>query len=300
MKILIKHIIVLCFSLLNFNALANDSVRILNIIEPQQNVGVRIGDTLTRHITLEVDKPYELSKNGLPKKGELIDGIELKEIMLTSKKNGQSTIYDLDLTYQVFRHIEKPELVKLEAMQLPITGGAEALVIDIPTWQFWYSPLATGELRTAIRYVKPQMPATLVSTRQHEIRLAAFTSIFILGLVFWIYANVDGRWLPFMGGEFASAHKKLRKLGKNSADIRPAYGYLHHAFNRVYGKNLFAKDIDDFTVIYPKFTALKADIIHFFNQSNKALFDQQAADAAVIKDLLQLSRRLRDCERGLK
>jgi mxaA protein len=300
MKILIKHIVVLCFSLLSFNAAASDSVRILNIIEPQQNVGVRIGDTLTRHITLEVDQPYELSKNGLPKKGEQIDGIELKEIVLASKKNGQSIIYDLDLTYQVFRHIEQPELVKLEAMQLPITGGSEPIVINIPTWQFWYSPLASGELRTAIRYVKPQMPATFVSTRQHEVGLAAFISLFILGLLLWIYTNLDGRWLPLMGGEFASAHKKLRKLGKNPTDIRPAYGYLHHAFNRIYGQNLFAKDIDDFTAEYPKFAALKEDLIHFFSQSNKALFDQQVVDATEIKDLLQLSRRLRDCERGLK
>jgi mxaA protein len=45
---------------------------------------------------------------------------------------------------------------------------------------------------------------------------------------------------------------------------------------------------------------MKGEIEQFFNDSNQSLYSIEARDSAkVIQNLVQLSKQLRDCERGV-
>ena len=107
--------------------------------------------------------------------------------------------------------------------------------------------------------------------------------------------------LPFMNGAFAQAHRKIKKLNKNKANEQKALLYMHQAFNKIHGANLFANDVGDFVLINPAYASLKTEITHFFERSNAALFsDQNENGEQLINELITLSKALRDCERGVK
>jgi len=69
---------------------------------------------------------------------------------------------------------------------------------------------------------------------------------------------------------------------------------------RIYGANIFARDIDHFITIRPTFAKMKAEISEFFDYSNKSLYATEPRDSAkIIQNLVHLSKALRDCERGV-
>ena len=104
-----------------------------------------------------------------------------------------------------------------------------------------------------------------------------------------------------MNGEFAQAHRSIKRLPSNEASEKYALVYMHQAFNSIYGANLFAREIEQFLAKNPKFNILRSEIFHFFEQSNTSFFASQSQHSVyVISGLLALSKRLRDCERGVK
>jgi mxaA protein len=127
--------------------------------------------------------------------------------------------------------------------------------------------------------------------------------------------NADGNWLPFMGGAFAKAHRQLKRMAKSSmaksstaktaveetsALEKRALVYVHQAFNQHYGANMFARDIEHFVGLRPSFKKMKAEIAQFFDESNQSLYSVEPRNSQkIITDLAQLSKRLRDCERGV-
>jgi mxaA protein len=272
----------------------------IKLTNPSHSVGIRIGDVLHRRILLTVNQPYQISKNSFPVKGRTIKGLELAEIEVKATQSGDKNIYDIDLAYQVFHHVNTPVVMELPSEKFALTGGPKALSIDIPAWHFWFSPLVAGDISNAIANLQPQQPMPFVGIANHKNALVIFLLLFVAGLIGMIYINADKRWLPFMGGAFARAHRQLKHLPKTRDEERKALFYLHQAFNQVNGANLFAQDIDGFLRHHPSFAKLKADIQLFFDSSNKSLFaDQRHDSAAFMQGLVAFSRQLRDCERGI-
>jgi len=188
----------------------------------------------------------------------------------------------------------------LPAEQFAFTGGAKALSIKVPAWRFWFSPLVAEGINNAKENLQPQFAPTLIDINAHHTKFLLSLALFITGLLGLIYINADKRWLPFMNGEFAQAHRSLKKLPSNEAAEKNALVYMHQAFNNIYGKNLFADEVVQFLANYPKFSILKIEIVHFFEQSNASLFGSQPQNGEhFIKELIALSKRLRDCERGV-
>ena len=121
-----------------------------------------------------------------------------------------------------------------------------------------------------------------------------------MGLLSLVYVNADKRWLPFMNGAFAQAHRNIKKLKNTQASSKNAFMYMHQAFNKIYGANLFATNLDEFLITHPKYQKLSGEIRKFFELSNRALFaSQHASDTQFLQSLIALSKRLRDCERGV-
>lgn len=311
MKSIIKKMLFLtaafgAFALMNPCLAAQESeASIVNIINPSKSVGVQIGDLLNREIEIEVLKPYQISKNAFPVKGTNQNGVELNDIKIDSKTNDEKTTYKIKLSYQVFGYSAKPSVMQLPAEHIEVTDGkanaSTPVSINIPAWRFWQASLVPTGLKSAKDSVQPQHKPTLIDLNPHKTRLIVLIAMFVTGLIGLVYINADKQWLPFMNGAFAQAHRKIKKLSKNKANEQKALLYMHQAFNKIHGANLFASDVNYFVSANQAYTSQKAEILRFFEYSNAALFSDHAENSEqLINELITLSKTLRNCERGVK
>jgi len=274
-------------------------VKILSTINPSTSNNIQMGDVLSRSIEVEVDAAYQLPKTSLPMKGESRNGIELRDVSVRTSKGSSTNIYKITLSYQVFVSAAKPVVMQLPDEHLALIGGAKALSIDIPAWRFWYAPLVAEGITNAKDNMQPQSKPALIDLNMHRLRFWAALALLVTGLFGLVYVNADKRWLPYMNGAFAQAHRNIKKLAHKQAANKDALMYMHQAFNKVYGANLFANELEHFLAANPKFLKMKQEITQFFEQSNAALFANHAASATQLQQLETFSKRLRDCERGV-
>lgn len=273
----------------------------LSVVNPPSTYGVHIGDVLTRTLVVEASSGDTLAKNSLPKKGRKQGGIELVGVAVQSQAQSGHTRYTVQFDYQVFAASATPSVMYLPAEKLTVA----ATTVDIPAWGFWFSPLVTGGTTTARKNILPEVKTPLIDSHVHQQGLVVSLGLTVISLLALLYINADGQWLPFMGGAFARAHRQLKRLAKSAkpktaAEEKKALVYLHQAFNQHYGANIFARDVDEFVRLRPGFKGLQQEITQFFEASNQSLYDVKSRDSRqVIAQLVQLSKRLRDCERGV-
>lgn len=279
-------------------AMAAPDGRILRIDNPPQPYGVQIGDILQRTLQIELAPGYALSPSSLPVEGTRSGGMELVDVAV-DQAQGMDTRYTVQLRYQVFAQAAAPASLALPATKLAATGDGKTLTLAVPAWRFWFAPLvAVDNFKAAQASLQPSLGPVLVETQPQRLGLAIYAALAAIGLVGLVYVNADRRWLPFMGGPFARAHRRIKRLRRQPAQQKEALFHLHQAFNQTFGASVFAADIERFVARHPRFEALKAQIAAFFERSNRALFagDEQGMSAA---ELLALSRSLRDSERGV-
>lgn len=276
----------------------------LKVTNPPSTHGVHLGDVLSRTVVVDAPTAYQLADNALPKKGSKHDGIELVEVALQTQSKADHIQYTLQLHYQVFAVRTQPDVMHLPAEKLTFSG-AHATTLAVPAWGFWFSPLVSGGTATAKKNLLPEVKTPLIESRANQQRLGAFLTMAMASLVALLYMNADGHWLPFMGGAFARAHRQLKRLAnsskpKTAVEEKKALVYLHQAFNQHYGANIFARDVEAFVSLRPGFKGMQQEITQFFEASNQSLYDVSARDSQqVIARLVQLSKQLRDCERGV-
>lgn len=279
--------------------------KIISLSNPAQAYGVQIGDKLSRRVVLDVPAPFKIAEGSFPKKGSKNNGVELVEIDVVTDQQKDNTRYTVNLSYQAFISSEKPIVMQLPAEKLSLTGSANAGALEVPAWSFWFSPIVIGSIEAAVKNIQPEAMPPLVDVSAHKARLVLFVSLLTATLLVLLYLNADGNWLPFMGGAFARAHRQLKRLAKTSgaktvAEEKQALVYVHQAFNHHFGANMFARDIETFVAKHSNFKKMKAMIAQFFNESNHSLYAIEPRDSQkVIADLVQLSKQLRDCERGV-
>lgn len=273
------------------------NARDISIKNPPRNVGLRIGDVLTRTVSVDLPPGFRIAKSALPQKGSQHQGIELVNVTLDEKSAGKAMHYTLTLRYQIFAHRAQPGVLQLPEETIAATGDKQALTITVPTWRFWLSPLAVSTMASAKANVMPELPPTPIATQEHQFRLFACLILLATGLLGLLYINAERAWLPLMGGPFARAYRRLKRLPATS--VQPAYLLLHQAFNRTYGSSLFAADIPVFIAQHPRFSPLQAEIEAFFQASSASLFAgrQSEIENTAKADVVRLCRQLRDCER---
>lgn len=275
------------------------AVKVRSLINPMHSNAIQIGDVLQRTIEVEVNANYQLPKTSLPIKGENRNGIELRDIAVQTTKSGESVIYTIFLSYQVFASAAKPVVMQLPEEHFSLTGGAKALSIVVPAWRFWYSPLVAEGLSNAKAHMQPQVRPSYLSQTPYYTGLWVSLGLLVIGLLGLVYVNADKSWLPWMNGAFSQAHRQIKQLGNEPVSDRHAFMHMHQAFNKLYGENLFANELDKFFVAHPKFIKMQAEIVQFFAQSNAALFGQHPSSSSELQHLKVLSKRFRDCERGV-
>ena len=281
------------------------TAKLVSLINPTQTYGVRIGDKLSRKLVLDVPAPFKISDSAFPKKGSKNNEIELVEVGVITDQQKENTRYTINLTYQIFTSSSNPTVMQLPVEKLSLTGGAKSEALQIPAWSFWFSPIVTGGIDAAQKNIHPEATPPLVDVSVHKTRFAVFVSLLAVSLLALLYLNADGNWLPFMGGAFAKAHRQLKRLAKSSGaktavEEKQALVYIHQAFNQHFGANMFARDIEPFVAKRSSFKKMQAEIAQFFDESNQSLYAVELRNSPkIIADLVQLSKELRACERGV-
>jgi len=279
--------------------------KIISLTNPTQTYGVQIGDKLSRKIVLEVPWPFKIAESAFPKKGSKNNGVELVEVSVITDQQKKSSRYTVNLSYQLFANPGKPIVMQLPAEKLSFAGGSKVEILEVPAWNFWFSPIVTGGIETAEKNIQPEVMPPLVETSAHKSRLVIFVSLLVVSLLALLYLNADGNWLPFMGGAFAKAHRQLKRLAKlgvtkTTVEEKQALVYIHQAFNQHFGANMFARDIEPFVAKHSSFKKMQAEITQFFDESNQSLYAVEPRDSQkIIVDLVRLSKQLRACERGI-
>ncbi|WP_020167178.1 MULTISPECIES: hypothetical protein [Methylotenera] len=303
-------------AVLCMNASAKDAVDsvsnkalIVSVSNPNSSYGIQIGDALVRKVIIKAPLSFELAANDLPKKGKKDKGIELTGIDVKTDVQKTHTFYTLNLHYQPFNSSTTPVVMSLPVENFRIThvkkSGNTPQNIELPAWNFWFSPIVIGGIDTAEKNMQPDVKPPLVENRKDQILLILFAVLLVGSVLIFVYINADGQWLPFTRGAFSRAHRQIKRLSKKSVtktakDEKQALVYLHEAFNQHYGANIFARDIDHFIQLRPTFKKMKVDIEQFFDDSNHSLYAIETNDSAkVIEGLLTLSKQLRHCERGI-
>jgi mxaA protein len=275
--------------------------RIVAIANPVQSNGIHIGDVLTRNVIIAVKPPYQLSRSSFPSKGVTRDGLELVDFSMEAQSKAGATQYQITLSYQVFSHSAAPAVMRLPAERLMLSGGPQAHYVEIPAWQFWFSPLVLANITTAKSNLQPQVKPEPIDESVHYAIFSGCLALLAGALVALVYLNADKNWLLFMGGPFAQAHRRIKRIAPAEGGDIKALHYLHQAFNQVHGGNLFAGELEIFLARHPAFSNMKTEIASFFERSSHALFAAPPDDkGAFIREMVMLSRSLRDCERGVK
>jgi len=279
----------------------DNSIPISNLTNPARSTGIQIGDVLQRSMTFETSTPQNMITKALPAKGTRNDEVELIAANIVRMKDGSKNQYKLELRYQVFTNATRSKVMALPAQTIKISS-TEQLVL--PAWRFWFSPLVETSIVNAKANVQPQLKAPTIDLNHHAMGLKVFSVMLILSIIGLIYVNANNQWLPFCKGNFAPAHKQIKLLSRSKVSdanrLKKALFSLHTSFNKTYGSNLFANDVDEFISQHPRFKSLDQQILEFFTLSNQTLFSRDRQDdPELLLKLLSISKSLRDCERGV-
>lgn len=289
-----------------------EGVVTIALTDPSHKAGYTIGDILTRHFVVTIQKPYALIPESLPiigyekkYRGQPL-GINVSDIKHTSKDKGKQVIHGITISYQVFTSsvVAKPGALPTEYLRLINleSKGKEIVKYRIPSFEFVISPLSIfGQVKVEDDMDGFRGPLLLDAHAEKQ-RLKIFITILIISLVGLLYMLGKHAWLPRMGGPFARAFKAIRKLPNDQAGLQIAVSKVHESLNSAAGNSLFIDNLDAFLVKKPAFNVIKNEILQFFALSSHVFFEPNAKHQAgdePIKWLTQFCRRCRDCERGL-
>lgn len=271
------------------------AVSVMSVHNPAQYAGIQLGDVLQRRIQLVVAAQDQLNDSSLPLKGLQRNGIELRQLQVSSESQAGKRIYTLVFDYQVFASSGKPIQLQLPAERIRFNSGATA---ELPPWRFWLMAQLPDRLQPAKPTVIAQYRASLLETQTTQRWLGVSVLLLVVGSVILLYRNVDWTWLPMMNGHFAKAYHRLKHVPATAEGQKQAALIVQHAFNQHYGQQMLGSQVSAFVQQQPIFKSLETQIQAFFAQANAVLYGGQLPAAAeYLQQCKTLTRQLRDCER---
>ncbi len=273
------------------------AAKVLSVQNPASYAGIQVGDVLQRTIQVSVAANDQLNDNNLPLKGLQRNGVELRQLQIDSRKQGDQQIYTLVFDYQVFASSGKPVQLQLPVEQLTFKSGATA---ELPSWRFWLMAQLPDQLQKARQSVVAQYRPALLDTQTPQRGLLISLLLAVIGGLVLLYRNSDWTLLPMVNGHFARAYRKLKKLPANADGQKQAALIVQDALNQRFGQQMLASHVPQFVTQQQGFKPLEQELYAFFAQTNAVLYGGQVADAAsYLKQCKTFTRQLRDCERGV-
>ncbi len=282
----------------------------VEIIDPTRDAGYVVGDILKRKVTITIKRPYQLVTESLPIVGYehryrgKKSGIELVKIDSSTKQTTKSETYTLGLHYQVFKtdRVAKPGALRTEPLKIRNTENKEVAQYKLPSFAFRISPLSLiGQIKLDQEMYPFTAPLTIDNSKA-IFNLKILVGLLALALLGLLYIFGTRAWLPKMGAPFAKAFRDIKKMSDSPEGIKQAVTRVHESLNKTAGASLFSNNLNAFIAQNAAFLPVKKEIEQFFGLSHQVFFED-ASQLLVTENpktwLLNLCRRLRDCERGL-
>ncbi len=267
-------------------------------IEQPRPFGYQIGDKFERRIHAELRQPYRLELDALPVAGRLGEWLALEAPVVSERSVGQSTHYDIRLTYQIINLHQDLKDIAVPQHELLYSDGGEPLKVLVPAKRVGVSMLRTrGEtdLRDDIA------PPVMAASRWPALAAAAVLLFSLLGLVH-LYRGLPS---PIAARPFTRTLARVRGLRGDDWDdarYREVLRDIHHAFNATAGHTVFAETLDAFFDEHAPYRTLREPITAWFGHSRACFFEAHAGDADTRytpQALRQLLEQCSDIERGL-
>ncbi len=278
----------------------------LDVATPQV-LGYTIGDVIRHRARLVLDQPYRLDEDALPRARRLSSWLELRQVDVDVDSSRGSTVYEFELTYQIFNTAQTVSGISTPPVALTVLDGDSTFPIIIPAWGFTVSPITAPEEVPlgSLPVLRPSQSPPPVSLRAYQLRIAGLSVALIAALGYLGYLNGSIALIRRTNGPFARALRQLKKLSRREtgqAIQYEAYRCLHAAFDETAGRVIFADNLESFLAGNPAFRPLRAPIEGFYGESRRLFFavdPTEPHECARFDSLLQLAGRCRDAERGI-
>ncbi|MDO9141329.1 MAG: nonribosomal peptide synthetase MxaA [Methylobacter sp.] len=288
-----RILLIMVLSLLGCSGSIDEPVSYFNVETPRP-FGYVNGDEIPQRIIIETRSGITLQTGSLPAKGQINRWLNLNQV--TVKQSGQR--YEIDLLYQVFYAPLEVKTLTLPGFTVQLSQGEKSIGQNVPAWTFTLSPLRELIARQSEQgeYMRPDSPPPLLTDTQALYGLAASLSV----------AALIAAYLAYLYGCFPNMSRRtvfkraLRKLaGLSKTDMAQALTLVHQALNSLNGQPLFANRLSEFYRRNPQYRQISAQLLWFFNYSNRYFFSGGmivvAQDLQQLKDLCEHCRKI---ERG--
>jgi mxaA protein len=288
-----RILFILVLSLLGCSGSIDEPASYFNVETPRP-FGYVNGDEIPQRIVIETRSGISLQPGSLPAKGQINRWLNLNQV--TVKQSGQH--YQIDLLYQVFYAPLEVKSLTLPGFTVQLSQGEKSIDQNVPAWTFTLSPLRELIARQSEQgeYMRPDSPPPLLANNQALYGLAASLSV----------AAPIAAYLAYLYGCFSGMSRRtvfkraLRKLaGLSKADMEQALTVVHQALNSLNGQPLFLNRLGEFYRRNPEYLQINAQLLWFFNYSNRYFFsDGMIAVAQDLQQLKELCEQCRKIERG--
>ncbi|HET8609295.1 MAG TPA: hypothetical protein VFM11_06115 [Burkholderiales bacterium] len=283
-----------------FCAGAQASVITPQITDPRA-FGHTIGDTLTRRIDFDLQRPAALDRDSLPKSGRKGAWIALNDVAVSRRPGWSVTHYEVRLTYQLINAPRDVRTLSLPALTLR-TAGASPRELPVAQWFFTAAPLTPPTIlaRGDLGELRPDVKPLLLPTAVLKARLFAYGAAAAAIVLYLLIMRFGVPFTRRRHGPFARACRDIVRITRNTDDVRAfraALTALHRAFNEAAGHSVFAGELDGFFAAHTRFAPLRSDVERFFALSQREFFDGGSIGTRDPRIVLNLARRCRDRER---
>lgn len=274
----------------------------LEVTEPRA-YGHTLGDVLVRQVVLELDDPWRLAEDALPKTGRVGAWLEQRPPELKSRARGGRMRYEITLAYQVVNAPREIATLALPEVTLALAGPRPAFE-SVPDFPFTLAPLTPEHIlaRAPLDEMQPEVQPPRIFTAGIETRLAAYAAAAGVILLFLAWRLWGIPFLAAGRGPFALARRDLRRLARSADESvnREAIRRVHRAFDQTAGRALFAAEVPAFLREHPRFAPLATEIERFFELSRREFFAGSAADPELLPWLEGFCVACRGFERGTR
>jgi mxaA protein len=272
-----------------------------NTVEPRA-FGYHVGDLVERELIVHIPEGFVLDEATLPRPGTRGKAIELQAVARRSTSEAGGTRLALQLRYQVFIAPTEVRTLEIAPFSLGFKGDGRDQALRVDAWPVTVSPLVPAEVspRQGLGELRPDLPPPRLDTGPAQRRLLAWGAVLLLCLAYLAqtYLILPG-WAQ-RRRPFASAWRQLSHLPADAPapERRAAFQRVHEALNRTAGEVVFEHGVDRFVAAQPRYAALRAELLAFFQQSRREFFADSPVAANDGRWLLEFCRKCRDAERG--
>lgn len=250
--------------------------------------GYSIGDEIPQQIIVQTQEDVELLASSLPVVGKQSYWLELKRVKLHKTESAAGWRYVLDLTYQVFYAPLEVKMLKIPGFTLQFSQYGKPTSQVVPDWSFTIAPLRELAVRKSEQgeYMRPaSTPEFLnVASEQRGFYLGLLASALLSSYLAYLYGLIPHFHRRTI---FKRAWRSINPLQKT--EMAMMLLAMHHAFNQVFGRPLFAVQLADFLQQHPEYRTVSGQLQWFFNYSNRFYF---AASMIVVEDDVQQLKTL--------